>query len=118
MAISLLCLVHCIGLPVLFALLPWLAPALAHDESVHKIFAAFVLPIGLMALASGYRHHRQAWIFLVGVTGLIFVGSAAVAGEQMGESLEHALSIVGSIQLVISHFFNLRQHGKCCTHAH
>ena len=116
MAISFLCLLHCIALPLLMALLPWMSTSLGEDEGVHKACAAFVLPIGLMALASGYRQHRQGWIFCWGMAGLVCVGAAAVAGHQLGESLEHSLSVLGSIQVVLAHYLNLRYQRECCAH--
>lgn len=116
MALSFLCLLHCIGLPILMSLLPWLSSGSGHEDGVHKAFASLVLPLGLLALASGYRHHRQGWIFCWGLAGLVCVGAAAVAGEQLGESLEHSLSILGSIQVVLAHYLNLRYQRECCAH--
>lgn len=119
MALSLLCLVHCLALPFILSALPWLVPDLAGDEMTHKILALCVIPVGSMGLIGGYRHHRQLWIPLWGMAGLICIGCAAFAVEQLGEQVEHGLSILGSIQLVLAHFFNFRAHKSCsCSHHH
>ena len=121
MFLSFLCLIHCLALPLLVAALPWLAGTFGHNEHVHLIFATFVLPVGLLALASGYRKHQQAWIFWWGFSGLVCIGTAVMAESQLGENLEHGLSILGSVQLVLAHYHNLRSQrvhsGSCgCNH--
>jgi hypothetical protein len=119
MALSFLCLIHCIALPLLLTALPWLASSFTHNEHVHLIFAAFVLPVGVLALASGYRKHHQAWIFFWGLSGLLCIGTAVLAEAQLGETLEHGLSMLGSIQLVLAHYHNLRAqhiHAEGCKH--
>jgi len=84
MTLSFLCMIHCLALPLLFSCLPWLESCLGTDERVHIAFAIFVLPIGLLALASGYRHHGQAWIFLWGLAGMLCLATAVVASSQLG----------------------------------
>ncbi len=117
MALSFLCLIHCIALPVLLSALPWLMPNFAEDEMTHKVLALMVIPVGSFGLISGYRKHLQLWIPIWGIAGLLCIGCAAFAGEQLGEHTEHTLSVLGSIQLVIAHFFNYRAHKACsCSH--
>jgi hypothetical protein len=56
---SLLCLVHCLALPLLAASLPALGLFVTHSLLVHALLLGVALPLGLWALARGWR--RAGW---------------------------------------------------------
>ncbi|MFM8819903.1 MAG: MerC family mercury resistance protein [Phenylobacterium sp.] len=57
LGVSGLCFGHCLALPVLGAILPFVG-ALAHLEWIHVLFLAVVAPASLVALflTGGWRH--------------------------------------------------------------
>ena len=70
---SLVCLIHCLGLPYLLGVLPALASTLPGSEVTHQLLAAsVVIPAALVALPS-YRTHRCLAPFLLICIGIQFV---------------------------------------------
>lgn len=68
---SLLCLVHCLLLPVVLAAMPAVASTLDIPESVHGWLLAFALPTSALALGAGYRDTRLATPPAFGTAGLL-----------------------------------------------
>jgi len=114
--LSALCLIHCLALPLLVAGLPFLAQFSEGHLHVQMLF--LVLPLSIVALGLGFRHHRSTWIVLTGVLGmLILVVGATVAHSQLGLSADRAFTIVGALVLATAHFYNTvrtREHKKSC----
>lgn len=103
---SLLCLIHCAGLPLLLAVLPALAQVIALPETLHLWLLAFAIPTSGFTLILGHRRHR-AWAPLVtGASGLalLSVGALALADTPF----ETPLTMLGSISLVSAHIANWR----------
>ena len=91
---SLLCLIHCIGLPILFALLPALATiGLPSSESLHLILLLTAIPVSALAL--------------VGALGL--AGLAAGLAFDSVPGAETALTVAGSLALASAHIGNWRR---------
>ena len=109
-ALSMLCVVHCLLFPVLLLLLPPLAGILAlDDELFHKTLLFFVVPISVIALMMGYLYHRNHTMLLVGGVGLSLLILAAVLGHDvLGEYGEVVLTVIGSSFIAFSHIRNLR----------
>jgi len=89
--LSALCLIHCLALPLLVAGLPFLAQFSEGHLHVQMLF--LILPLSIVALGLGFRHHRSTWIVLTGVLGMLilFVG-ATVAHSQLGLSADRAFT--------------------------
>ena len=62
---SALCTVHCLGLPLLFALLPTIAARIDPGESFHLLMLAIAVPTSLFSLLQGWRRHRAAPVRIV-----------------------------------------------------
>ncbi|ALM92720.1 MULTISPECIES: MerC domain-containing protein [Alteromonas] len=109
-ALSMLCVVHCLLLPVLLILLPPLAGALAFDDELfHKTLLFFVVPISVIALMMGYFYHRNHTMLLIGGMGLSLLILAVVLGHDvLGEYGEVVLTVIGSSFIAFSHIRNLR----------
>lgn len=104
-AASVLCAIHCIGLPLLLGALTaggltatgvaWL-----RNEWVEWFFLASSLSIGVFGLLPGYRgvhrHKRCLWLFSIGVVSIL-AGRLASA-----RSLPDTPFIVGGAALIIS----------------
>ncbi len=78
-ALSGLCLLHCLALPLLAATLPLLG-AWSRAEWVHVVFATAAVPMSGYALWSTHRRHAlpaPVWVLaLCGLAGLVIVWSA------------------------------------------
>ena len=103
--LSALCLIHCLALPLVVAGLPFLAQF--SDGHLHAQVLFVVLPLSTVALALGFRRHRNWRILLGGILGmLLLVIGATIAHEQLGLTADRAFTIAGSIVLGTAHFFN------------
>ena len=103
---SLLCLVHCIGLPLLLALLPALSQALAVPESVHLWLLALAVPSAAIALGTGYRQHGAPELPVLGGSGLALMAAGALLVP--GDRAETVLTVAGGLLLVSAHIGNWR----------
>jgi len=106
-ALSGLCLLHCLALPLLASLLPVLG-AWAEAEWVHGVFVLLALPLSLLAL--GRAHARRA--LPPRMWALAAVGLAALAAGALGwpnPRWETPITVGGSLMLVATHVWNLRR---------
>lgn len=103
---SLLCLIHCAGLPLLLAAMPALSRVLDLPESLHLWLLGFAVP----ALLLGFRQHR-AWLPLaLGAAGLALLTAGALLFD--GGRLETVATVAGSLCLIAAHVGNWRRrHG-------
>lgn len=103
---SMLCLIHCLVLPVLLIALPVLATMLVIPEAFHTIAFAIALPTSALAMASGYARHSRSGPMLLAGTGLILLGIGAFAMDS--EAAERVVTSVGAVTLAIAHVLNWR----------
>jgi len=109
--LSLLCLVHCLALPVLIAFAPAILRGLPGDDVTHRSLAVMIGLVGLLAFRSGYKVHHKRWVLAVFVTGWALVSIAAVLGEAvLSEHGEAAITVFGGLLLVTAHLVN---HSFC-----
>lgn len=111
-----LCLVHCLATPVILLLFPTLKLAFLEHHLVHEIFAVFVVSSVLVAVYPQCRKHGHKDIIAFALGGVLFILGGIFFGHELGEELEHGLTIVGSILLLTAHVKNIKvRHGKCET---
>ena len=112
-AFSMVCLIHCLVLPILLILLPPFSGLFAlDDEMFHQWMLYAVLPISIAALMMGYLHHRSYKVFLVGSIGLLLIIISTTLGHDLlGEAGEVVLSILGSMIIAYGHFRNFLLSG-------
>lgn len=108
-ALSSLCLLHCLALPLLAALLP-LFGAWSEAEWVHGVFVLIAAPLTSYAL---WRAHRQRplpiALWLLAGSGLALLLAGACGG--LGERAETPLTVAGSLALAGAHLWNAaRRH--------
>lgn len=111
---SILCLIHCLALPILLAALPALSTILSVPESIHVWILAFAIPAAGAALVTGYRRHMARYPMVMGVIGLAFMAIGAFVFAR--QWLETPTTVFGSTTLASAHVINwrLRHRG----HAH
>lgn len=108
--LSLLCLVHCLALPVIFMLLPTFAGiTFFTDESFHRWMLYAVIPVSSAALLIGYSHHKKLQTLLIGLLGIIILVVAVSLGHDiLGRMGEVVLTVAGSLAMTLGHIVNYR----------
>jgi hypothetical protein len=103
---SMLCLVHCLALPLLLAALPALSGVLHLPESIHLWILLFAIPSSLLALLSGRAGHGLSYPIAIGVAGLILLGIGAIPLSR--SAFETPVTVAGSLMLAAAHILNWR----------
>ena len=102
MALSGLCLVHCLATAVLLALLSaaggWLG-----SPVVHEVGLTLAMILGSIALGRGFREHGHILPALIGASGLAIMGYALSLPEGGYEPL---FTVIGVSILALGHRLN------------
>lgn len=109
-----LCVVHCLGLPLLLAAIPVLANVLALPEAVHFYIVLLALPLSLSVLAYGTCQHKSFIPLAAGAAGLL---SMTIALTAIHHSDEIILSSVGAIVVAFAHINNWKRRSRCAADA-
>lgn len=106
-ALSGLCLLHCLLLPFAIAILPFLGQF--SDDHLHAEMLVVVIPVSAFALTYGYRRHRHTGVVISGIVGLaILTIGGTIAHSAYGLLADRVLTVIGSITLAITHYRNFR----------
>jgi hypothetical protein len=123
-ALSVLCLLHCLLTPLLVGLLPvGVAMGIWH-RGFHQVFLVLVPIVALLAFIPGWRRHRDARVWYWASAGMLFLvlgvwGPEFLAHSQGGShgwtelSLELGLTALGGVCLIRAHLLN-RALSSCC----
>jgi hypothetical protein len=103
---SILCLVHCAGLPLLLAALPALSRLIALPEQFHLWILILAIPASGTALLLGAVRHRTWRPLGAGCVGLALLSAGAIL--LLGGRYETPVTIMGSLCLVFAHIDNWR----------
>ena len=103
---SVLCLIHCLALPILIAALPALAARLDLGEGFHLAVLAFALPVSAVALGEGWWLHRGLTPLVVGAAGLVLLAAGLAFEEWV--AVETGVTVAGSLLLAGAHVANWR----------
>lgn len=116
-ALSAVCIVHCLAVPFVVAFLPVAAVAFGDDAHFHELMLWLVVPTSVVGFWLGYRIHGNARTVLIGLIGLTGIAIAAHWGHTAWPfAAEAGVSIVASFVLAIAHFRNFREVRRCHTH--
>jgi hypothetical protein len=111
-ALSGLCLLHCLLLPVIITLLPFLDQF--SDRHLHAEILIVVLPVSLIALTIGFRRHADKRVVGLGIAGLLLLlVGATLAHSLFGIVADRMLTITGSVILALAHYRNSRLSRGC-----
>ena len=106
-AISGLCLLHCLALPMLIAMLPFLGQFGAGHFHIQMLIA--VVPVSIIAFALGFRrHHSRSVVAWGGVGVLLLMVGGTIAHGSYGIVADRLLTICGALILAAAHYFNNR----------
>lgn len=109
------CLVHCLVLPLVIALLPTMASSLDPGEGLHTLILLFALPTSALALVPGWRSTGAPGPLATGLAGLVLLCvGVALSGR---ETLETLVTVAGSLLLAGAHVANWRMRRANCSAA-
>jgi peptidoglycan/LPS O-acetylase OafA/YrhL len=109
--LSVLCLIHCLTLPLLITFAPAILRRLPGDDITHRGLAVAIGLVGVLAFRSGYRMHRRRWLLILFVVGLALVSVAAILGDEVLTGYgEGAITVCGGLLIVTAHLVN---HSFC-----
>lgn len=110
--LSVACLIHCLALPLLLALLPAWSAWLDVPESFHFWVVITAAPLSLFVLlraAKGEVGYPPLWL---GAAGLAAMVLALTVADPLTEIL---VTSAGALTLALGHFFNWRvRHRQKC----
>jgi hypothetical protein len=114
--ISGVCAIHCLLVPVLITMLPlWDFATVMHDW-LHPIFILLIVPT--VYFASRRSHYdRKITRLLSGGLILLLIGWP-FGHFWIGLWFETTFTVLGSVVLVIGHWFNYKHHQTCENKAH
>ncbi|MCB0407187.1 MAG: MerC domain-containing protein [Bdellovibrionales bacterium] len=131
LAVSGICLIHCLGTPFLILFFPFIGGFGALDHWLHIGMALILVPIAVLAVTQGYHHHKKRIVpLLAGLGGALVIFGALyplVISElwhtqtHSWYSVDVVLTVLGSIALVTCHSLNIwfcRHPKKSKSHGH
>jgi len=102
-----LCLLHCLLLPFVVAILPFLGQF--DDDHLHAEMLIFVIPVSVIALFVGFRRHGQINVVASGAAGLAILAIGAfVVHDLYGSAADRMTTVAGSLVLAYTHYRNFR----------
>lgn len=114
-ALSLLCIVHCVALPIIAVALPFIM-----EEPFEAWLGVVLVAVASGAVLLGTLTHRQWWPVAPFIVGLaLFFASHAAVDEHSAVGISFA--ILGSAFILVAHWLNFRASrafGSCSLHAH
>lgn len=116
-AASVLCLIHCLAMPFLIAILPFLGLKFLDSHESHIWLGSAIIAFALFAIVPGYWKHKRVEILagMIFGVGLVMIGSFFSHHFAL-EEVELPVVIAGNLTLVTTHILNMRQVRRCCDH--
>jgi hypothetical protein len=109
-ALSTICIVHCLAMPFVIALLPLAALTVAGDGHFHTLMLWFVVPTSVVGFGLGVHAHRRPDIVAMGVVAIAALATTALWGHTSWEPAVEVLVNVGaSMLLAVAHWRNFRE---------
>jgi uncharacterized membrane protein YoaK (UPF0700 family) len=109
-ALSTICIVHCLAMPFVIALLPVTALALGGDGHFHSLMLWFVVPTSVLGLGLGVRVHKRADIVALAAVAIAVLAAAALWGHGAWDaSVEVLVNVTASVLLAAAHWRNFRE---------
>ena len=107
MALSGLCLLHCLALSFAAVAAP-VVVGLGFDGGwTHVAMLALVIPLSAVALPRGYREHRRNAVLWLGGAGLTLLVLGATLGHHVyGPAVDTVLTMAGAVVLGLAHVMN------------
>lgn len=116
-ALSGLCMIHCVASVAGLFAVGLLSAFGGVDEIFHLTMLAIIVPVSVLAIVAGYRRHRRWQVLLPGVLALLALCLLAAFEDAMhGTVWEPLLTSLVGICLVATHIGNIRSCKECEVH--
>ncbi len=118
LSLSFLCALHCALTPFILFIFPLFAQSYLQSQWVHILLGVFVIPVAILAMWAGFRHHRRKIVFALVFPGLALISALSFGAAQFLTPLtESVLMILASAILISAHLLN-RKFCACEHHDH
>ncbi len=107
--VSALCAIHCALGPILLAAGAALPFAFLAEEGLHELLLWAIVPAAVLAFGLGCRRHKDLWVLVLGLLGLVGIVSSVLAREVVGETGERVLAIASAGLLIVAHVRNFNR---------
>ena len=107
LAVSGLCLVHCVATVALVAGLG-LGGGVLLDPDIHRAGLVVAALVAAVAIGWGALRHRRRLPFVIAMTGLSFMGGALAVPHGLQEAV---FTLIGVLLVGTGHLLNLRDGG-------
>jgi MerC mercury resistance protein len=109
-ALSTICIVHCLAMPFVIALLPVAAFTFGSDGHFHALMLWFVVPTSVLGFGLGVRVHGRWDSVALGVVAIAGLATAALWGHSAWDpSIEVFVNVSASVLLAVAHWRNFRE---------
>jgi hypothetical protein len=116
-ALSAICIVHCLAVTFLVALLP--LAAVAFGGHFHGLMLWLVIPTSVIGFYLGYREHKRVVIGLLGLSAMTLISCAALLGHgQWSGGIESSATLLGGFVLASAHWLNFQEARRVHVHDH
>jgi MerC mercury resistance protein len=117
-ALSTICIVHCLVMPLLVAILPIAAVAFGTDAHFHALLLWLVVPTSAIGFTLGFRVHHLAGVVALGAAAVGVLAVVAVWGHgAWAPATEVTVNVVASLLLASAHWRNFREVRRLHRHA-
>lgn len=102
--VSLLCAIHCAGLPFLLSMLPLTGLSFLENIWIEYGFILLSFLIASYALVKSYlKYHKKPMALVMVLAGFLLIGFGRVVHVEM---LEITLTSVGAVAIAVAHVVN------------
>ncbi len=99
------CVVHCLGMPLLLTLAPMLSLHWLEAEHFHWLMLLLAVPLSVFGLWQGFQRHTR---WLVPALGAFGLGLMAYDLLPAHDDHTHGLTLIGVLLVALAHTLNIR----------
>lgn len=107
MGVSLVCMAHCLAIPLTLSLAPSLLPTVWDDRMVHVLALALALPLAVLGIGARLRRSRDR--LTLGLAGAGLTLMAAGIGLHDAPPLDVVFTLAGAGSVGAAHMRNYTQ---------
>ena len=115
---SVICALHCLLVPISLIFGPIGQVVVVEEEVFHRVLLWVLLPAAVVAFRIGCLEHKDKWVLVLGMTGLISLTLAfTTLHESLGETAERWVAVLAAVLLIGAHVRNFRLcRSNVCDH--
>lgn len=102
-ALSMICVLHCLALPIVVVAIPSLLSGAGHSDLTHVILFLVALPLSGFAMVYGYRLHKKLRYSVIAAIGVLALGGGLMLH---GLAYEVYVTLLGAVILAAAHLGN------------